>query len=41
MQSLHRLLNWCIGIEAVALQDVYVFKLEALQRHLHRIKNVL
>jgi hypothetical protein len=25
----------------VALQDVYVFKLEALQRHLHRIKNVL
>lgn len=41
MQSLHRLLNRRIRIEAVALQDVDIIKLEAFQRLLHRIKNVL
>ena len=41
MQSLHRLLDRCVRIEAVALQDVDVFKLETIQRLLHRIKNVL
>jgi hypothetical protein len=41
MKSLHRLLNRCVRIEAMALQDVDVFKLEAFQRLLHRIKNVL
>jgi hypothetical protein len=41
MQSLHRLLNWSIGIKAVALQDVDIIKLKAFQRLLHRIKNVL
>ena len=41
MQSLHRLLNRRIRIEAVALQDVDIIKLEAFQGLLHRIKNVL
>ena len=31
MQSLHRLLNWSIRIEAVALQDVDIIKLKAFQ----------
>ena len=31
MQSPHCLFNWCIRIEAVALQDVNVVKLKAFQ----------
>ena len=31
MQSLHRLLDWCIRIKAVALQDVDVIKLKTFQ----------
>ena len=41
MQSLHRLLNRCVRIKAVALQDVDIVELETFQRLLHRIKNVL
>jgi hypothetical protein len=41
MQSLHRLLNWSIRIEAVALQDVDIIKLKAFQWLFHRIENVL
>ena len=31
MQSLHRLLDWSIRIEAVALQDVDIIKLKTFQ----------
>ena len=41
VQGLHRLLNWCLRIEAVALQHVDVIELEAFERFLHRVKDML
>jgi hypothetical protein len=41
MQSLHRLLNRRIRVEAVALQDVDIIQLKAFQGLLHRIEDVL
>jgi len=41
MKSLHRLFNRCLRIEAVALQHIDVVKLEAFERLLHRVKNML
>ena len=41
VQSLHGLLDRCIGIEAVALQDAGIIKLHTLKRFLERIKDML
>ena len=41
MQGLHRLFNRCLRIEAVALQHIDVVELQAFERLLHRIKNML
>ena len=41
MQGPHRLLNRCLRIEAVTLQHIDVVELEAFERLLHRVKNML
>ena len=41
MQGLHYLLEWRVTVETVALQYVDVIELEAFERFLHRVKNML
>ena len=41
VQSLHRLLNRCVRVETVALQNIDVVELETLERLLYRIEDML
>lgn len=41
VQSLHRLLNRCLGVEAVTLQDIDVFKIKPFQASLNAVEDVL
>ena len=41
MQSLHRLLDWCVGIKPVALQDVDIIELQTLEGLLYGVEYML